>query len=567
MKIKSILLAGLSLMSLGVYTSCEDMMDTKSTLVMFSQDNTLNSATDTVYSVMGIIGKMQAIADQTVLLGEIRGDLVELTPQASVDLQALAEFRTETSNKYTSATNYYAVINNCNFYLAHVDTSLKKRNEYIFMKEFAAVKTFRAWTYLQLAMVYGSVPFITEPILTEASANKVYPKYDVKQLCDYFVNDLTPYLNTPFPGYGAINGMDSKKFFLPTRVVLGDLCLWAERYTEAAKYYHDYLTADNNVVTTGLSQTSWNNETTTFTEINNSYGSLFSTIGNTEIVSYIPMESTASDPFYSGLRDIFNSTLLNNYYFQATPSHKLVELSKSQSNCIVYTNIASRDTLYAPLSNEEKPLWAGDLRLNSIYSTANTTVGTDDGNSSTNSTYSTSRQTINKFGTGHVILYRRGQIYLRYAEAMNRAGFPQSAFAVLKYGMYPANITKYVSEGERTSAGNLLTFNQYAFNANNTLGIHSRGSGNAAANKFYVIPYFSEHNDSVNFVEDLICNETALETNFEGYRYFDLLRMALHRDSTAWLATKIAGRKGASDYDAMLFSKLSDRGNWYLPLK
>jgi starch-binding outer membrane protein, SusD/RagB family len=567
MKIKSILIAGLSLMSLGVYTSCEDMMDTNSSLVMFSQDNNLNSATDTVYSVMGIIGKMQSIADQTVLLGEIRGDLVELTPQATVGLQELAEFNAGKSNVYASATNYYAVINNCNFYLANVDTALRKRNEYVFMREFAAVKTFRAWTYLQLAMIYGTVPFITDPILTEASANKEYPMYNVKQLCDYFVNDLTPYVNTSFPSYGAINGLDSKKFFLPTRVVLGDLCLWAERYAEAATFYHDYLTAENNVVTTGLTQTSWNNESTSFTELNNGYGSLFSTPGNAEIVSYIPMESTASDPCYSGLREVFNSTLGNNYYFQATPSHKLIELSKAQSNCIVFSNTASRDTLFAPLINDEKPFWVGDLRLASMYSTANTSVGSSDGNSTTNSTYSSSRQTINKFSTGHVILYRRGQIYLRYAEAMNRAGFIQSAFAVLKYGLYPSNITKYILPGERSAAGNLLTFSQYAFNAYNTLGIHSRGSGDAAANKQYVLPYFYEHTDSVNFVEDLICNETALETSFEGCRYFDLLRMALHRDDTNWLATKIAGRRGASDFDALLFAKLSSRENWYLPLK
>lgn len=567
MKIKSILIAGLSLMSLGVYTSCEDMMDTKSSLVMFSQDHNLNQATDTVYSVMGIIGKMQAIADQTVLLGEIRGDLVELTPQASIDLQELAQFKAGKSNAYASATNYYAVINNCNFYLAHVDTSLKKRNEYIFLKEFAAVKTFRAWTYLQLAMIYGSVPFITEPILTEEAANKDYPMYDVKQLCDYFVSDLAPYLNTPFPAYGAINSLESSKFFLPTRVVLGDLCLWAERYGEAAKYYHDYLTVENNPVTTGTGQISWYNETTPFTLMLDAYGSLFSTINNQEIVSYIPMESTASDPLYSGLPDVFNSTINNNYYYQAKPSQGLIELSKSQSNCIVYTSLSSRDTLYSPLVYDEKPLWVGDLRLSSVYSTAINTTGSNDGTASTNSIYSTSRQTIKKYSTGHVILYRRSQIYLRFAEALNRAGFPQSAFAILKYGLYPSNITKYISAEERTAAGNLLTFSPYVFNANNTLGIHSRGAGDATANKYYAIPYYSEHMDSVIFVENLICNETALETSFEGCRYFDVLRMALHRDNTNFLADKIARRKGAANIDADLKSTLSSRENWYLPLK
>ena len=567
MKLKSILIGGLSLIALGTYTSCTDMMDTTSKLVMFSQDNTLNQATDTVYSVMGIIGKMQSIADRTVLLGEIRGDLVELTPKASVDLQELADFKVSGDNAYNSAKGYYAVINNCNYYLANVDTALKKRNEYVFMKEFAAVKTFRAWTYLQLAMTYGNVPLITEPILTEAAANKTYPIKTIKQICDYFVEDLAPYVNTPFPGYGAINGLDSKKFFLPTRVVLGDLCLWGERYAEAAKYYHDYLTNESAAVTTGLSQTIWSKETTTFSNYQNSYSNLFSSVGNAEIVSYIPMESTSSLEAYSGLGNVFNSTIQNNYYFQAIPSHRLIELSKAQSNCIVIASGSVRDTLFAPIKNDEKPLLVGDLRLTSVYTLTSGSAGTNDGNSTTSNLYSTQRQTIGKFSTGHVVLYRRGQIYLRFAEALNRAGFPEAAFAVLKYGIYPSNVANYVNASERTAASSLLNFSQYFFGSNNTLGIHSRGSGDAYANKKFKIATQSNLTDSINYVEDLICNETALETSFEGYRFFDLVRMAMHRDDSDWLASKVAQRKGSANEDGTLKLTLSDRKNWFLSLK
>lgn len=567
MKLKSILLGGLSLITLGTYTSCTDLMDTDSKLVMFSQDHTLDEATDTVYSVMGIINKMQLLADRTVLLGEIRGDLVELTPKANVDLQELAQFKVGKDNAYNSATAYYAVINNCNFYLAHVDTSLRKRNEYVFMKEYAAVKTFRAWTYLQLVTTYGSVPFITEPILTEAAANKTYPMKGIKEICDYFVDDLLPYVNTPFPGYGPINGLDSKKFFLPTRVVLGDLCLWSDRYDEAASFYHDFLTQENAPLPIGQNQRTWIKESTTFNTIQDSYGNLFSTVGSTELISYIPMESTSSLEAYSGLGNVFNSTIQNNYYYQATPSHKLVELSNAQSNCIVFVGTSGRDTLYAPVTNNQTPNWVGDLRLSSVYRVSNGSAGTTDGNSTTSNLYSTVRQTISKFSTGHVLLYRRGQIYLRFAEAMNRAGFPESAFAILKYGLYPANISNYINARERADAGNLLTFSQYSFNANTTIGLHSRGSGDAFANKYYKIVEKPSLADSMDYVEDLICNEAALETSFEGYRFFDLVRMALHRNDTDWLATKIADRKGSANRDELLKSTLSDRKNWFLPLK
>lgn len=576
MKLKSIIVAGISLLSMGAFTSCEDMMMTSSKLVMFSEDHLLNEPTDSVYSVMGIISKMQSIADQTVLLGEIRADMVELTPQASIDLQELAQSKVGADNIYNAAEKYYAVINNCNFYLSRVDTSLKKRNEYVFMREFAAVKTFRAWTYLQLATIYGSVPFITDPVLTEAAANKNYPMYGIKEICDYFIEDLRPYVNTGTPGYGPINTLDSKKFFLPTRVVLGDLCLWGERYMEAAQFYHDYLTVQNSPVPTNSYQSTWYNAVTTFSTILDSYSVTFLSYGLTEVISYLPMETITTEPGYSGLGNIFNSTTQNNYYNQATPSGKLVEFSKSQSNCIVYSSINKQDTLFAPLRNYLFPSYIGDLRLPSIYRVTNNTaiqaLG-NGGNPTSSNLYSPSLQMIAKFN-GNVILYRVGQVYLRFAEAMNRAGFPESAFAILKYGLYQSTIEKYINSGERARAGNLLSFSPYSFNAMNTLGIHSRGSGEASANKYYIIPKVDRQGDSIktsldsiDFVEELICDENALETSFEGYRFFDLVRIGLRKNDESWLADKIARRKGAANYDAVLFETLSDKKNWFLPLK
>ena len=48
--------------------SCSDILDTSSELVEFQEDNTLDHPTDSVYSVMGIVNRMQLIADRSVLL-------------------------------------------------------------------------------------------------------------------------------------------------------------------------------------------------------------------------------------------------------------------------------------------------------------------------------------------------------------------------------------------------------------------------------------------------------------------------------------------------------------------
>ena len=110
---------------------------------------------------------MQALADRSVLLGEVRGDLVDVNEYTSADLRDIALFELDDSaNVYNQPRDYYAVINNCNYYIARADTALKdNRNEKVFMREYAAAKTFRAWTYLQLVLAYGKVPFVTDPIL------------------------------------------------------------------------------------------------------------------------------------------------------------------------------------------------------------------------------------------------------------------------------------------------------------------------------------------------------------------------------------------------------------------
>lgn len=554
----------LPLWGLGGFTSCTEA---DSDLVAFVEDNNLDMPTDTVNSLIGIIGKLQQIADRTVLLGELRGDLTSLTEHATLDLQAIANFTADATNPYNSARDYYAVIQNCNYFLAYADTTLVKQGRRVFEKEYAAVKSYRAWTYLQLAINYGSVPFYTKPLLAEKDAQpSLFPFYDVTQIANYFIDDLAPYVDTDYPAYGSIGNMFSSDFYLPVRVVLGDLCLWAGRYREAAKYYHDFLTKQGDTHPTYASTIEWG--TFEFNSIMDSYASQFST-SYSETLSIIPMETSEYDGTVSRLNDIFNSTERNNYYYQATHSTAYDELSQSQQYTLVYNDPVTLlpDTVYASDTiHYESDMYRGDLRMSSIYRLRTQPTAS--------TTQSSLRQTCQKYrvsGTdkflSYVCLYRVQYVYLRFAEALNRAGFPQSAFAVLKYGLWKDNIEKYISEAERTEAGDLLSFNQYVFLRENTLGIHSRGCGSANADSTYVIPQLATKADSILYVEDRICDEMALETAAEGQRFPDLMRLAMHRNDPTFLAAKVARRNGAANVDTKLYTRLSTKNNWYLPLE
>ena len=191
----------LSAVAMGTTTSCSDFFEQDSERIIYADDSHLNNATDTLYSVAGILGKLQALADRTILLGELRGDLVDINKNTSADLRNVALFNIDDNNAYNKPSDYYAVINNCNYYIANADTALKNnRNEKIFMKEYTAVKGIRAWTYLQLALNYGKVPFVTEPILTKEQAERDYPQQDLQYICEWLIKDIQPLAEEELPG-------------------------------------------------------------------------------------------------------------------------------------------------------------------------------------------------------------------------------------------------------------------------------------------------------------------------------------------------------------------------------
>lgn len=562
----------LSLALSSSLTSCEDMLDPESDLVMYEEDNRLNTANDTLYSVLGAIHLIRQVADRTIILGEVRGDLSSLTDKASTDLQELASFTATETNAYNNPQDYYAIINNCNYFIANADSAYKKQGVKVFEKELAVMHTFRAWAYLQLCLNYGRVPFYTDFLGTQAAGEAIMrqPYKDVKEICNCLIDDLSPWQSVrPLIYESSFGGFRSTDITIPTKLMLGELCLWAERYTEAAQYYHDFLTDVDNPLPVYYNQAAWIwYPGDPLPSDNRMVNDTYSASGQ---ITVIPMETSSFYGSYSKLIDLFSSTQDNNYYNEIETSESAIEQSAEQSYYTVFMNeMMQRDTLRIDadsiLANVSDRTLLGDLRLNSnvsISENRNKKSDKDNTLSIINNKYRT-RQ--------YVTLYRTSTVYLHFAEALNRAGFPTAAFAVLKYGLCEDNTINRaegdpIAASEREKAGTLLTFNPADFSRINTMGLHARGCGDVDANPEYVIPELTTESEIIEWVEDKIVEELALETIFEGQRYYDLMRVAIRRGDNNYLADKIAARNGKNNVDAGLKALLSDSKNWYLPLR
>ena len=577
------------LMCALTFSSCSDFFDQDSTYIIDAQKEHLDNATDTIYSLTGILNKVQAIADRTILLGEARGDLVTVTDATPADLRAVANFTINDDNKYNNPVDYYAIINNCNYFIAKADTALKNnRNQFIFKKEYTEVKAIRAWTYLQLVTTYGRVPFVTEPIMTKEESDRTYPMYDIKQVCNYFLQDLgdSTLINSDLPNYGIIKGLPSKNFLFPVRLVLADLNLWAENYEQAAIYYHDYIINRNGrggIYPTQLDLVEWMD--TQWDGYSYSWPSIFkkteeSTASDNELITMIPMDSIPSEGHYSEVRNVFNTNAQNNYQASLVPSESLIKLSRSQVYC--FNDLG--EVSYAPSNIGGSKNMTGDLRLPMIW-----TSRENYSNPTTGGTYT--YQSIDKYSTKHIHIYRRTLVYLRLAEALNRAGYPRYAFQILSSGVntevlqdsviphYRADSLKILEKFDFPGSRLTSISSSYVANSSpyrsftvNTQGIHSRGCGFTPANEYYQMPYNPEIKDSLqqiawqqDQVEEMIINEGALEFAFEGFRYYDLLRVALRRNDPTWLSNKIHGRNGTSP--SGIDVDLKDKNYWFLHWK
>lgn len=481
--ILSLMVAGLSLSGLGTLNSCEDVI--RPDMERYVSDF---NGKDTVYFYLGIMRNLQDLAESNTLTGELRSDLVTSTDYTSDSIANIMNYNNpaDGTNGLLNRAAYYKVINQCNFYLAQVDTMSSKNGYYYMRRETAQVLAARAWTYMQLVQAYGEAPFITEPVRSAGTGWETSaPKITTDNMVDLLKTDLERSMAYQ-EVYGKVNygnyntgagNVNSVLLNIPASVVLADMYLMrgasTNDYEAAAQLYYDYLRKETGRVN-GNSSARWliskSNGVESYLPFYGSWVSGVSSFSssdytstNGEVRTFLPSASnSAFGRVMTQASEIFGFKVLSqnatlgsssssssssessaestvssvgaisltptDRMRQVAPSNSYIKLNKTQSYSGYEASLAA--TIDVNYDIKYRP--TGDARLEGTAPELVTTDGKK-------------MRFIQKFNASGsrgaftfrygIPFYRIRKIYLNFAEAINRAGFPRHAFAILRDGL------------------------------------------------------------------------------------------------------------------------------------
>lgn len=509
-------------MMLGMFsTSCQDM------LTPDSERHAYTVAEDTLYSYWGILRSLQNIAERYVILNECRGDLVDETSFVSDTIGAIVNFGNVSDPEkwkdgacaYLNISDYYHIINSCNAYIAMCDTTRTTgTNQSYMVKELAQVHSIRAWVYMQLLYAYGPnrIPFYKEPMLTTDDinnfvANKGKTLLNAQVLADELGPDLevlekyeldSEYGLPGYNNYGDVSSGNShfvchsSKCMFPIPIVLGDLYLLSGDYAKSATHYFEYIKSDkcgsllvgkyrcrgdlDDKVDYPLYRYDADGGTTA-SIANTPYRETGAVSRTTESITCIPSNKGKLEGkvltdisrlfgFEASLRTNVGTEsssssvdLSRNYERELIPSRGYEALCDSQKY-EVYVATTSGTTVTIE-SLEELP-GVGDARRAWIYAKDGEQWTFRVGDNNFYGKMVSKQNPGQNFSTVYPVIYRKSTVWLRYAEAVNRAGFPGYAFAILKTGL--CNNSQWFPENPKETYNNLM-------NNKNGLGLTSVG--------------------------------------------------------------------------------------------
>jgi len=607
-----------SLLGMTLLISCEEFFYPDQGTILDS-DELYSDWNEYRAAELGMYRIQQDLVNQLLVLGELRGDMLEVTGEANADLLEVYNFNISSWNPYASPTNFFRLIAACNnlavqLETAHPEVLDKSADISNYDRLYGEVLSMRAWAYFYAVRIFEKVPYVWPNLATAehieeyvntgitvvdtmrviygpdgyhndtlyndtVSLDRVF--LDMPAIVDSFANQLINRVKAVGLIHNIDNGDQSwdVTIWSPEAMysLLGQMYLHidnmgkAREYFERIIYYKDYNpNYEGNNIPYGLDNAfaggRWQN--------------IFTGLDVKEHIFTIWFDKAYKQQ--NELQYLFSPEPPNRYMLRPTPKSmlywediwkgmrikidntnpKLTELLEvgtpgdfSRGHGVSY--VYYRDGVMLEREEMEELLRLRRKKeVRALREFAEDLVPVVQ-------KYSINKNPVDQ--DANFTLYRAGGIHLYYAEIFTRGVFFQGEN---DYRAETQTCLRVLNDGRFTNADPLQ------------LGVRGRVGFGKGYDRIQLGNIIYQH-DSLNneltgyldltdnyqakveYLEEQLLKEKARETAFEGERFYDLVRIARRRGDPAFLANKVAS-KFEGEKAEQIRAHLMDERNWYI---
>lgn len=473
------------------------------------EENSYSSLNEVYSNFLGISTKLGEAAEQAILISELRADLMEPTTNAGEKYWEIWRYQAGTSNEAVNPVAFYNVVLQVNDFLRHLTEFNRKNPEAIeetyYKGMISSAVADYCWAYLNIGKIYGEAVYHDLALSSEIDLSQA------KVLAfDELIDRLIDVMQNGVEGIDAFHALDWTKILNNTDyswnrmginpdALVSELYMWDGNYVAAARHLTHTLSGLG-VINNNGSDTRWllgdlfqNSKWGTI------WGEAFTgTAISKEAVSAVPYDFDRNQTNH--LQYWFSNLSPNVYYFK--PAESLIEK---------YDN------------GKRKDKGEGDYRKAASIN--------EEGGENTIYRYTKGHKAYEH--DAYIYIYRAADLWLMLAETLNQLGDIAAADSVLNVGLNSS-----WNGSELLAPFDVPSFTQNSSVLKSCLGV--RGRAGMAPNyvRDYVTPDATlERKQWV--LDSLIAEEVALESAFEGKRWFTLLRMSRNSGQPAKIADQV----------------------------
>lgn len=604
----------LTLMSMVLLPSCNDFLNPEQDLNI-TQDQLFDDWYEYRAVSMGLYGLQQELAEQLMVLGELRGDLLKVTPNADADLIEIYNFQASKTNKYADPTNFFKLISASNSFIR----TLKEKHPEVLDKKIAVTNydklygealCMRAWAYFNAVRIYGKVPVIHESLTS--------------------ISEIEEYLNSSSTYIDKINIVFGKDGFYNDTTYNKPIALQKQYYDldMVIKVFSKQL--EEEVKATGVNHYIDNNDKSWEITVWNTFawhallGQMYLTQGDlTKAANHLnAIAFTTSDNYRYQLDMSFSNTNWRNIFSGIDSREHIFTLWFNKAN-LQQNDFQRLFEPFEPHAFMLKPtlaainLWETNWRsYNLIINQAKPSLTVLDKNRrgfpadyyrgfGSSYIYAQGDQVLpgtylnamlaskmeNDYRTVSSLMAGYDTVVFKYS--INKDRYDQDAnFIVYRAGGIQLYLAEIYTWWAFERNGQISTFTTNALDIVNNgsnydvqasrrqLGIRGRVGYTGTYDGLQVGNINYKHNPHTNevigytdltgnllakqlYLEELIIDERGRELAFEGERFYDLMRVAKRRNDPSFLAKKVSAKFPANQRQAM-YNKLLLEKNWYI---